>query len=319
MMMPVISDGIRDWYGWYAPRPGVSSCMAEPSHAAHAASGRSRAPVVHWYARSSQSPAPPFSVHGHGRDDRNAPGLVHRPHGSGDYLIVQFLTSVTVYWDDRLRACPPQSLFVFTPGHRQTYGLVGAHWSHSWLHCHGAAVDRAVAASRVPCLQPIPIEDPLFADRHVAGIEAELRDHDQPDAEILECLMRIWVRAINRAAAPRPAHRVIPPRVMAVRNRLEAQLERPAALAGLAREAGLSVSRFSDTFRHHFGISPIRYLLRLRLQRATHLLRDRNLSIATVARAVGFEDAFFFSRQFRKEHGCSPLTWRRRLSGSEGP
>jgi AraC-like DNA-binding protein len=270
---------------------------------------------VLWYGRSTAAVPPRFSIHGHGRDDWHVGNLVDRPTGSGDYLIVQFLMPTLVECDGDLRERPEHTLFVFTPGHRQRYGQLSKRWNHCWMHCHGAAVEEALAASAIPLNRPIAIPDPRFSDRHVAAIEAELRDHDPPDWVILESVMRIWIRELDRIANPRAGRHVIPPGLSAVRHHIEANLARPLSLEGLARGAGLSVSRFSAAFRRHFGVSPIRHVLRLRLQRAGELLRDRNLTIAEVARRVGFEDPFYFSRQFRKERGCSPREWRRRMVG----
>jgi len=84
------------------------------------------------------------------------------------------------------------------------------------------------------------------------------------------------------------------------------------SVAGMAREAGLSRQHFTELFRHHFGMAPMKYVLQARMHRAAHLLRDQNLRVADVARAVGFEDPFHFSRSFRKEFGIPPRLFKNR-------
>ncbi len=51
---------------------------------------------------------------------------------------------------------------------------------------------------------------------------------------------------------------------------------------------------------------PLSLLIRLRLQRAMDLLQRGSHNVAEAARAVGYEDAFYFSRLFKKHIGVTP-------------
>jgi len=53
------------------------------------------------------------------------------------------------------------------------------------------------------------------------------------------------------------------------------------------------------------------YLTRLRVESAKELLATTNWKVYAVAEAVGYEDAFYFSRQFKRLTGVSPMDWRR--------
>ena len=57
------------------------------------------------------------------------------------------------------------------------------------------------------------------------------------------------------------------------------------------------------------------YVIGQRLQQAAYLLRDRNLRITDVARQVGYEDLFYFSKLFKDRYGVSPREFRRRSNG----
>lgn len=57
-------------------------------------------------------------------------------------------------------------------------------------------------------------------------------------------------------------------------------------------------------------MSPIGYLLKLRLHKAAAMLSISDLSIAAVAFRCGFEDSNYFSRQFRREFDQSPSRFR---------
>ena len=58
------------------------------------------------------------------------------------------------------------------------------------------------------------------------------------------------------------------------------------------------------------GLPPLQYVHRYRMQRAKHLLETGDESVARVAAATGFRDAFYFSRAFMRSEGVSPLRYR---------
>jgi AraC-like DNA-binding protein len=78
----------------------------------------------------------------------------------------------------------------------------------------------------------------------------------------------------------------------------------------LARQFGCSAGYFHRRFKEHTGLPPTAYLLRLRVQRAAHLLAHTAWPVAEIARQVGFEDPYYFSRVFRKLMGHAPVTYR---------
>jgi AraC-like DNA-binding protein len=78
----------------------------------------------------------------------------------------------------------------------------------------------------------------------------------------------------------------------------------------LARVARLSRTRFHHLFQSRIGCTPMAYLKRVRIARAQHLLIGSDASMAEVAATVGFADQFHFSREFKKQAGVSPSTYR---------
>ncbi len=91
---------------------------------------------------------------------------------------------------------------------------------------------------------------------------------------------------------------------------MEKNLRSELQLPDLAREAGMSIGTFRRTFTHTLNRSPIHYLLEMRLRKAAALLCDSRRSVTEVAFATGFNDSNYFSHQFRKFYGMSPLRYR---------
>lgn len=84
-----------------------------------------------------------------------------------------------------------------------------------------------------------------------------------------------------------------------------AHIDEPIEVAALAKVAGSSRFHFSRVFTRSVGMTPHRYVVRLRLQRAIELIRDGQLGLAEVAARTGFADQSHLSRWVRRVHGVS--------------
>jgi AraC family transcriptional regulator len=91
-----------------------------------------------------------------------------------------------------------------------------------------------------------------------------------------------------------------------IREYVIAHLDEPVDVATLAAIAGRSQFHFSRVFTRSVGISPYRYVVHLRLQRAVELIRDGRLSLAEIAARTGFADQSHLSRWVRRVYGASP-------------
>ena len=91
---------------------------------------------------------------------------------------------------------------------------------------------------------------------------------------------------------------------------IHAAPERRWTVDDLAAHAGVSRSRLDARFREVLGRSPIRYLTDWRMHLAEDLLATTDLSVASVARRVGYDAEEAFSRAFKRRHGDSPSIWR---------
>ncbi len=87
----------------------------------------------------------------------------------------------------------------------------------------------------------------------------------------------------------------------------------------LARVSGVSEAHFARSFKEAFGLPPHRYLLTRRIERATTLLRDSQLTITEIAFQTGWGSLGTFGRTFRDVTGDSPggIRTRERAAGHE--
>ena len=78
----------------------------------------------------------------------------------------------------------------------------------------------------------------------------------------------------------------------------------------LAKLACLSPAQFHRLFRVTMGTSPVGYLKQIRLRHAQQLLMTTDLPVAEIARKVGYEDCFTFSKFFKRDAGAAPRDYR---------
>ncbi|WP_281883715.1 AraC family transcriptional regulator [Paenibacillus sp. YYML68] len=95
---------------------------------------------------------------------------------------------------------------------------------------------------------------------------------------------------------------------------LTAQYAEPITIELMADTLGYNRAYLSALFKAHTGVSPVTFLLRLRLDKARRLLRERpELTVEQIASSVGFQDPLHFSKQFKRHYQASPTDYRSSL------
>lgn len=98
---------------------------------------------------------------------------------------------------------------------------------------------------------------------------------------------------------------------MQVIGYLTTQYAEPLTIEAMAETLGYNRAYLSRLFKRHTGVTPIAFLTRIRVDRAKRLLRERpELTVEQVASSVGFQDALYFSKQFRRAFGETPTGYR---------
>ena len=79
-----------------------------------------------------------------------------------------------------------------------------------------------------------------------------------------------------------------------------------------AKSRHMSVSWFIRNFKRITKLSPLQYILMLRITNAKALLVNTDYSVSQIAAEVGFDNALYFSRLFHRHTGMSPIKFRKR-------
>jgi AraC family transcriptional regulator len=96
---------------------------------------------------------------------------------------------------------------------------------------------------------------------------------------------------------------------------ISANLSEDIRLSELARTAGMSPHYFSELFKQTTGLSPHRYVLQQKIERAKQHLRDPNANVIGASAITGFLDQSYFTKVFRRMVGVTPTEFRNSVLG----
>lgn len=94
---------------------------------------------------------------------------------------------------------------------------------------------------------------------------------------------------------------------------IEAHLEQPLRIGGLAEQVGLSTYHFARMFKQSFALTPHQYVLERRLQRALADIRQQH-PLLEIALRYGFSDQSHFSKVFKKRFTLTPSQLRQQAT-----
>ncbi|MCQ2504419.1 MAG: AraC family transcriptional regulator [Saccharofermentans sp.] len=99
--------------------------------------------------------------------------------------------------------------------------------------------------------------------------------------------------------------------VFIAKEYIDSNYDRGITVASAASYVYLSQGYFTRAFRDEFGISPMSYLMKKRIERACELLEDKQIKVAGVASMAGFSSPQRFNVAFRKQMGITPMEYRK--------
>ena len=198
----------------------------------------------------------------------------------------------------------PGTVLLFPHRDVRHYACAADHWHFFWFEFDAAEwLDE-------PALSILHVE---FSDRELAWCGmclSALRGGQEADHRLATSLFSVllsqWQLAAHESNDRHPGR-------LAIRQALrylEDNLDHPPAMRVLATQTGFSERRLRQLFQLETGLSPKQHHTRLRMERAEAMLISTSYPIARIADALGYANAFHFSRHFRQETGMSPTQFR---------
>lgn len=208
----------------------------------------------------------------------------------------------------------PGMVFLIHKGWPHGYGAdKNDPWTVYWIHFDGQK-----AKPLIDLIEAAYDRSPVFwigSGSQVIGLFEEIQRTLQTGAGLRQiihssaCLNQI----LTHLSLSRITGTASEAGVAVVLNLFQNRIRSFVRLDELASAAGMSKFHFVRMFRGQFGVSPIEYFLRLKMQKACEMLDATASKVGAVAEYLGYEDSFYFSRIFRRVVGLSPREYRKAL------
>jgi AraC family transcriptional regulator len=209
----------------------------------------------------------------------------------------------------------PSSSAVFQPGFSSRWMFGGA-IDLAMFHFLDATHDKVKHLSGLLAQRgkSAPLSDPLVG-ASAQQLLAEISGPEAPNHGFLGRLSELMIEQACRVIEGRSARRLPPDtlhlgRLQGVLDWIRQNLSNELSNAELAARAGVSESHFRRIFEEAMGVTPHRYVLRLRLERVYELLTRTSFSIARVAAQCGFNSQSHMTACFSAAYGITPARAR---------
>ncbi|WP_172582156.1 helix-turn-helix domain-containing protein [Subtercola boreus] len=217
--------------------------------------------------------------------------------------------------DETTHGVEQNQVVVIPPGTSHAYASdTSDPWTLWWLHVDGRDLHEFLVAARMTASAPVRTLDDTYRVVSLAEEVLQQMERDISTASLLLASGAAWhLLAVLASSATSARSRMSV--IDEARDYLRSHLTERISIGHLAERATLSPSHFAALFREQVGFPVLKYQTQMRMARARELLDTTDMPIATIANTVGYQDEFYFSRQFRTVHGTTALRYRAQHKG----
>lgn len=235
---------------------------------------------------------------------------IDRPTGSDNYLLLLFLSDIFIQEDGVKKHYESGTAILYTPGIPQFYHQPFSGFDNDWIHFVGDDVDAFLKETGFPVNTPFQTSRVNEIHSLIRRIEQEsLMKHKNynrmVDLLIQETLLQLS-RSISGTTSESSEFPKMEEQFRKARSTILSHLEKDWSLENMAALLNLSTSRFSHIYSEIFHISPKKDLISERINMACFLIQSHGYSVSEVARKVGYDNLYHFSKQFKAVTGKAP-------------
>jgi len=206
------------------------------------------------------------------------------------------------------------ALFWLTPGSLHSYGPAeGESWEEQWALFEGPFASSLLRQRLISETAPHVALNNLYEMQQLfAALRTDFTDGSTLAlSSAAATLHRIVIQAARQVDAA-ANNTVNGARIEAAVSALSGRAFEELDMQKFAAEFEMSPATFRRRFMATTGLSPKAFQLRLRIDHAKQLLTTSDLPIEAIAREIGIDDAFYFSRLFQNREKLAPSTFRSR-------
>lgn len=234
-----------------------------------------------------------------------------RPNGRPDYHILYIAEGICfANVDGKNVEAPKGSVIIFLPYERQDYHFRGDIPSKSYyIHFDGSVCHELLDSytERIFYIGKNANIERLL-DTMIDEFKLKLLSWESACQGQLLNIISLISRKINLIL--NNSNPTSNDKITDICNVMYSNSEKDITIPEYAQMCNLSESRFSHLFKKNTGVSPIQYILNIRIEKAKALLEHTDLPIAEISDMTGMQSQHYFSRIFKKYTNMSPSEYR---------
>lgn len=245
-----------------------------------------------------------------------------RPTGRRDYQLLYIAKGKGhFYFDGKERIITEGNMILYRPGETQMYYYYAPDKTEVyWVHFTGRHVESILDVYELPETENIFYTgtSPDYQWMYRQMIQ-ELQLCRANYEELLSLTLRHIFIMINRHIKEgRKASSNIQNEIERAAHYFNENYNKQLNIEQYAKLRHMSTCWFIRSFRQILKVTPMQYILSLRMANAQSLLETTEYNISEIAEAVGYDNPLYFSRLFHKHIGVSPTEYRKmRCEGAE--
>lgn len=240
-----------------------------------------------------------------------------RPLGRADYqlLYIAYGKAYFTYSEEEIEVSAGH-MVLYRPGQAQKYSYHAKNRTEVyWIHFTGSQVDPVLSQTG---FENYPIlYTGIFSEYQTLFTEIirELQMNRTCFKELMPLYLQQLLLLIRRRMLEGPGEQ----------SRMRQEIERaaeyfnenytqPLEIEAYAKNQHMSICWFIRSFKHYMGMTPLKYLTAIRINRAKELLEGSDYTITEISDMIGYENPLYFSRVFKNATGHPPREYRQRTA-----
>ena len=239
---------------------------------------------------------------------------ISEPVSGGYYSFFYFPTPVEIGLNGELIRTNPHACLISEPGDTRWFYFFQDTRMH-WIHGH-REMGQLLEKYHIPVGEIFYPKDTSFMPRLFQSILTELYRGALDYKDLADVYLTEMLIKLSRTLAEGKKHPSVNPKErVEIRNLHDEMIlspEKKWQITDMAERVHFSPSRFHATYKAIYGISPMRDIIRIRIERAKELLITQDqMTLPELAEMLGYKSQYHFINQFKSVTGITPGAYRK--------
>ena len=242
----------------------------------------------------------------------------YHPEGRNDYQLLYIASGKGHFYfkgSERETVVTKGNMILFRPGEPQVYYYYATDKTEVyWVHFTGWKVEEYLSRYELPKEENVfytgvSPDYPWIYNQMLRELQLQRENYE----EMISLYMHHVFLTINRYIKEgRQSKNDMINEIEKAAHYFKENYNTKISIEQYAQEHMMSVNWFIHSFKNVMKVPPMQYVVSLRMAAAKGYLESTNKTVGEIAAAVGYDNALYFSRVFRKYTGLSPTEYRQR-------